>query len=55
VNDKVEPALDFLIYFERPPGMADIGWTTSPGFWDSVVAFADKHKADLAKGAIALL
>lgn len=36
VNDKVEPTPDFLIHFNRPPGMADIGWTTSPGFWDNV-------------------
>jgi hypothetical protein len=55
VNEKVKPSPDFLIYFERPPGMADIGWTTSPGFWDSALAFADKHKVEIAKGAMALL
>lgn len=55
VNDKVSPAPDFLIYFERPPGMADVGWTTSPGVWDSILAVADKHKVEIAKAAIALL
>lgn len=55
VNDKVEPSPDFLIHFGRPPGMADIGWTTSPGFWDSITGFLDKNKVDIAKGAIALL
>lgn len=55
VNDKVEPSPDFLIYFERPPGMADIGWTTSPGFWDQVTGFLDKHKVELAQAAIEAL
>jgi hypothetical protein len=55
VNDKVEPAPDFFIHFGRPPGMADVGWTTSPGVWDSVLAFADKHKVQIAQGAIKLL
>ena len=36
VNDKVQPTPDFFIRFDRPPGMADVGWTTSPGFWDTV-------------------
>jgi hypothetical protein len=55
VNDKVEPKPDFLIYFGRPPGMADVGWTTSPGFWDHVMNFADKHKAEIAQALIASL
>lgn len=55
INDKVEPSPDFLIYFERPPGMADVGWTTSPGFMDGILDFADKHKIEIAKGLIALL
>jgi hypothetical protein len=55
VNDKVEPKPDFFIRYGRPPGMADVGWTTSPGFWDSVLASADKHKAKIAQEAIALL
>jgi len=55
VNDKVEPSPDFLVYFERPPGMAAIGWTTSPGFWGSVTGYLDKHKVDIAKAAIAAL
>jgi hypothetical protein len=54
LNDKVKPSPDFLIYFERPVGV-DIGWTTSPGFWDHVGDLAEKHKADIAKAAIAVL
>lgn len=52
VNETVKPNPDFFVFFERPPGMADVGWTTSPGFWDSAVAFLDKHKVDIAKAAI---
>jgi hypothetical protein len=37
VNDKVEPSADFLVYLDRDPmGVADIGWTTSPDFWEGV-------------------
>lgn len=37
-NTEVEPDPDFLIYHDRPqPGVADVGWTTSPGFWDSLL------------------
>jgi hypothetical protein len=55
VNDKVQPNRDFFIYFNRPPGMADVGWTTSPGFLDSVVDVIDKNKIKIARTAIALL
>jgi hypothetical protein len=55
INDKVEPSPDFFVYFERPPGMADVGWTTSPGFMDGILDFADKHKIEIAKGLIAVL
>lgn len=55
VNDKVEPKPDFLIYFDRPPGMADVGWTTSPGVWDGILNALDKHKVEIAKGLIAAL
>jgi hypothetical protein len=48
VNDEVEPEPDFLIKFDRPPGMADVGWTTSPGLWDSVTQAA----IDYARGRI---
>jgi hypothetical protein len=51
-NDNVSPAPDFLIYFDRLPGMADVGWTTSPGVWKGLLALADKHKVDIAKAAI---
>jgi hypothetical protein len=50
-NDKVEPDPDFLIKFNRPAG-TDIGWTTSPGFWDHVGSLAEKYAADAAKAAI---
>lgn len=52
VNESVKPTPDFFIHFGRPPGMADVGWTTSPGFWESAIAFADKHKIEIAKAAI---
>jgi hypothetical protein len=55
VNDKVEPAPDFFIHFDRPPGMADVGWTTSPGFWDSVEDVAVQVGIKAAKAAIAAL
>lgn len=35
-NLKAEPP-DFLVYFDRLPGQADVGWTTSPEFWDKVL------------------
>ena len=52
MNDSVKPSADFLIYFQRPPGMADIGWTTSPEFWDQVLNAGEKA---LTKAALALL
>lgn len=55
VNVKVEPSPDFFIFLNRPPGMADVGWTTSPGFWNDVFDFLDKNKVKIAQGAIALL
>src|SRR5262245_26145363 len=36
VNVKVEPSPDFFVFLERPPGIADVGWTTSPNFWNDV-------------------
>jgi hypothetical protein len=49
LNDKVQPDPDFLINFNRPPGMgSDIGWTSSPGLWDHVTEAA----IDLAKTGI---
>lgn len=47
LNDKVQPEPDFLINFSRPPGMADVGWTTSPDLWDHVT----KAAVDAAKAA----
>ena len=42
LNKKVEPDPDFLIYFDRPmPGVADVGWTSSPGFWDSLLSLGE--------------
>jgi hypothetical protein len=55
VNESVKPTADFFVHFGRPPGMADVGWTTSPGFWDSALAFADKHKIEIAKAVIATI
>lgn len=36
VNDKVEPAADFLVYVDRPPTLADVGWTTSPEWFNKI-------------------
>jgi hypothetical protein len=55
LNDKVKPSADFLIKFHRPAGGTDIGWTTSPGFWDQVGNFAEKHAVDAVKVVIAAL
>jgi hypothetical protein len=49
VNNKVEPAPDFFIYLDRPPGMADVGWTTSPEFWNKIGNAATKAGIELAK------
>ena len=51
VNAKVEPSPDFLVYFKRPAG-ADIGWTTSQGWWDQIVDWAEKHAVEAAIAAI---
>ena len=51
VNDKVEPAPDFLVYFKRPVG-ADIGWTTSKTWLDQIVDWAEKQAVEAAKKAI---
>jgi hypothetical protein len=55
LNDKVQPEPDFLIHFDRPPGMADVGWTTSPGFWEQVGSLVEKHAIDAARIAIKAL
>jgi hypothetical protein len=52
VNDKVEPSPDFLIYLDRPPGMADIGWTSSPEFFNKIGNTTIKGAIELAKKAI---
>jgi hypothetical protein len=46
VNINVNPSPDFFIYFKRPAG-ADVGWTTSPGWWDKI-----KKLTPLAKKAL---
>lgn len=51
VNEKVEPALDFLVYLDRPAG-ADVGWTTSPKWWDKIADLAAKAAIEAAKSAI---
>ena len=48
-NVKVKPSADFLIYFDRPPGMADVGWTTSPQFWNTVANVGIKAGIEAAK------
>ncbi|HEY9629800.1 MAG TPA: hypothetical protein V6C84_21045 [Coleofasciculaceae cyanobacterium] len=51
VNEQVEPALDFLVYLDRPAG-ADVGWTTSPKWWDQIPDLAVKAAILAAKSAI---
>jgi hypothetical protein len=51
INSKVEPDPDFLIYLDRPAG-ADVGWTTSPGFWDQVGDVATKAAITALKKAL---
>ncbi len=54
VNMKVEPSADFCIFFDRPPGMADVGWTTSPEFWNKVANVAIKTAIEAARKKIGL-
>jgi hypothetical protein len=52
-NEKVKPDPDFFIYLDRqPPGVADVGWTTSPEFWDQVLDAAGKAAVAAAKAAL---
>ncbi len=48
LNDKVRPDPDFLVHFERVLGQ-DIGWTSSPGFWEHLgdVIWEEATKAAL--------
>lgn len=48
-NDKVEPAADFLVYVDRPPTMADVGWTTSPEFFNKIGNAGAKLLVEAAK------
>jgi hypothetical protein len=52
VNDRVKPSPDFFIYFNRPSGMADVGWTSSPEFWNSILNFTEQQIISRAKTAI---
>jgi hypothetical protein len=36
INVNVEPGPDFLVFLNRHPGTADIGWTTSPSWWGDI-------------------
>jgi|tagenome__1003787_1003787.scaffolds.fasta_scaffold19743267_1 hypothetical protein len=36
LNVNVKPTPDFLVYLDRHPGVADVGWTTSPNWWGSL-------------------
>jgi hypothetical protein len=54
-NDKVKPDPDFLIYFDRARGMADVGWTSSPDFWNKIQNAAEKIAIEGAKKAATAL
>lgn len=47
INEKVEPEADFLVWLDRTVG-GNIGWTTSPSFWN----FLDPE--ELVKKAVGL-
>ncbi|MDQ2746508.1 MAG: hypothetical protein M3T96_04525 [Acidobacteriota bacterium] len=49
VNEKVEPATDFMVYVDRPPGIADVGWTTSPEFFNKIGNGGAKLLTEAAK------
>jgi hypothetical protein len=53
VNIHVKPTADFLIYFDRPAGHADVGWTTSPQFWNNLANKAIKTGIEAAKKYVA--
>lgn len=57
VNDKVQPNPDFLIYLDRVPGQADIGWTTSPNWAGKILANITKYKgaAKFIAGLLAVI
>jgi hypothetical protein len=40
LNDKVEPTKDFMIYLDRAPGLAKVGWTSSPNWWATALPAA---------------
>ena len=50
LNEKVEPDPDFLIHFGRPG--ADIGWTTSPQWWETMLDTAGQIAT---KGALVVI
>lgn len=52
VNDKVEPAPDFMIYVDRPPKIADVGWTTSPEYFNKIGNVAAKLAIESGKAFI---
>jgi hypothetical protein len=54
INEKVKPDPDFLVYLDRPmPGVADIGWTSSPDFWDKIVDSTERLAMQAAKKGVA--
>lgn len=44
LNKKVEPNPDFMIYLDRIPGQADIGWTTSPNWPGKILGNVNQYK-----------
>jgi hypothetical protein len=53
VNQNVKPEASFFIYLDRqPPGVADVGWDTSPSFWDQVQNTAEKALVTAVKKAL---
>jgi hypothetical protein len=54
INKNVQPSADFLVYLDRAPGMADVGWTSSPN-WPGKVFQAAKEYGPKAAALVAML
>ena len=53
VNVKVKPSADFFIYLDRP-GMADVGWVSSPDTFNKIGNVAIKAGIEAAKKYVGL-
>ena len=54
VNVNVKPSADFFIYLDRPPGLADVGWVSSPDTFNKIGNMAVKAGIEAAKKYVGL-